>query len=211
MTQHPPDYRIYLSFITAGVITPFMISSAFALIVTFSFHPNLGKRETYLHSAFNLTLVGLYFLPAFITLVALFLFVGYLGEIVLSVLIASIVVIAVVIIFTDRGKRVRLSEITLVIEMRGISKENIKVTTYDGTVEVEVVRGKGWKYPIRIEMPENTDIKSGKCTYKDAPRRTFFSRRKRRILVITFKKEKQTEENKIIVATHKLNSRITFV
>src|SRR5215831_7851879 len=52
MTQHPPDYRIYLSFITAGVITPFMISSAFALIVTFSFHPNLDKRETYLHSAF---------------------------------------------------------------------------------------------------------------------------------------------------------------
>jgi HSP20 family protein len=69
-------------------------------------------------------------------------------------------------------------EVKVVVEIPGVSKENIKVNIYDNSVEVtttDTVR----KYHEVVEIPPETDIETATSTYKNG------------ILEITFKKKEQ--------------------
>ena len=71
-------------------------------------------------------------------------------------------------------------EVKVVVEMPGVSKENIKVNVYDNSLEVTTT-GTDRKYHEVIEIPPETDIETVKSTYKNG------------ILEITFKKKEQTK------------------
>jgi HSP20 family protein len=71
-------------------------------------------------------------------------------------------------------------EVKVVVEMPGVSKENIKVNVYDNTLEVSTA-GTGRKYHEVIEIPPETDIETVTSTYKNG------------ILEIAFKKKEQTK------------------
>jgi HSP20 family protein len=71
-------------------------------------------------------------------------------------------------------------EVKVVVEMPGVSKENIKVNAYDNTVEVTTT-DPGRKYHEVVEVPPETDIETVKSTYKNG------------ILEIIFKKKQQTK------------------
>ena len=64
--------------------------------------------------------------------------------------------------------------------MPGVSKENIRVNTYDNSVEVTTTDPER-KYHEVVEIPPETDIKTAKSTYKNG------------ILEITFDKKQQTK------------------
>ena len=68
----------------------------------------------------------------------------------------------------------------MVVEMPGVSKENIKVNVYDNSLEVTTT-GTDRKYHEVIEIPPETDIETVTSTYKNG------------ILEITFKKKQQTK------------------
>ncbi|MGB8025668.1 MAG: archaeal heat shock protein Hsp20 [Nitrososphaeraceae archaeon] len=71
-------------------------------------------------------------------------------------------------------------EVKVVVEMPGVSKENIKINVYDNSVEVTATDTEKRKYHEVIEVPAETDIETATSTYKNG------------ILEITFKKKEQT-------------------
>ena len=71
-------------------------------------------------------------------------------------------------------------EVKVVVEMPGVSKENIKVNVYDNSLEVTTT-GTDKKYHEVIEIPPETDIETVMSTYKNG------------ILEIVFKKKEQTK------------------
>jgi HSP20 family protein len=71
-------------------------------------------------------------------------------------------------------------DVKVVVEMPGVSKENIKVNVYDNSLEVTTT-GTDRKYHEVIEIPPETDIETVTSTYKNG------------ILEIAFKKKEQTK------------------
>jgi HSP20 family protein len=71
-------------------------------------------------------------------------------------------------------------EVKVVVEMPGISNDNIIINVYDGTLEVKSEDPQR-KYHLSIEIPAETDIETAKSTYNNG------------ILEITFKKKEQTK------------------
>jgi HSP20 family protein len=71
-------------------------------------------------------------------------------------------------------------EVKVVIEIPGVSKENIKINVYGTSVEVNTT-GTERKYHEVIEIPPDTDIETASSTYKNG------------ILEITFKKKEQSK------------------
>jgi HSP20 family protein len=73
-------------------------------------------------------------------------------------------------------------EVKVVVEMPGISKDNIRINVYDGTLEVKS-EDPQMKYHRSIEIPADieTDIETAKSTCNNG------------ILEITFKKKEQTK------------------
>jgi HSP20 family protein len=67
-------------------------------------------------------------------------------------------------------------EIKVVVEMPGVSKENIKVNAYDSSVEISTTEGAQRKYHEIIELPPEADIETAKSSYNNG------------ILEITFQK-----------------------
>jgi HSP20 family protein len=64
--------------------------------------------------------------------------------------------------------------------MPGVSKENIKINAYDGSVEISTTEGAQRKYREIIELPSEADIETAKSSYNNG------------ILEITFKKKQQS-------------------
>lgn len=77
-------------------------------------------------------------------------------------------------------------EIKVVVEMPGVSKENIKINAYNNTLEV-ITEGLARKYHETIEIPEDADLATAKSKYNNG------------ILEITFnKKDKSKPKGKEI-------------
>jgi HSP20 family protein len=72
-------------------------------------------------------------------------------------------------------------EIKVVVEMPGVSKENIKVNAYDGSVEISTTEGAQRKYHETIELPSETDIETAKSSYNNG------------ILEVRFNKKQQSK------------------
>jgi HSP20 family protein len=71
-------------------------------------------------------------------------------------------------------------EVKVVVEMPGVSKENIIVNVHDNSVEITTTNTER-KYHEVVEIPPETDIETVKSTYKNG------------ILEITFEKKHQTK------------------
>ena len=71
-------------------------------------------------------------------------------------------------------------DVKVVVEMPGVSKQNIVVKVYDNSVEITTT-GTDRKYHEVIEIPPETDIETATSAYKNG------------ILEITFKKKQQTK------------------
>jgi HSP20 family protein len=69
------------------------------------------------------------------------------------------------------------SDVKVTVEMPGISKQDIKINTYDNSVEVSTTESARRKYGRLIELPPEADIETAKSTYTNG------------ILEITFKKK----------------------
>ncbi|MGA9154932.1 MAG: archaeal heat shock protein Hsp20 [Candidatus Nitrosopolaris sp.] len=69
-------------------------------------------------------------------------------------------------------------EVKVVVEMPGISKDNIRINVYDGTLEVKSEDPQR-KYHRSLQIPAETDIETAKSTYNNG------------ILEITFEKKEQ--------------------
>ena len=67
-------------------------------------------------------------------------------------------------------------EVKVVVEMPGVSKNNIKINAYDSTLEVKSEDPQR-KYHKTIEIPPETDIETAMSSYNNG------------ILEITFKKK----------------------
>jgi HSP20 family protein len=78
------------------------------------------------------------------------------------------------------------SEVKVVAEMPGISKDKIKINVYDNTVEVRS-EGPQRKYHRTIEIPQETNIETATSSYNNG------------ILEITFKKKDRTKGKTIKV------------
>lgn len=76
-------------------------------------------------------------------------------------------------------------EVKVAIELPGVSKENITINAYDGTVEVTSTDPKR-KYHEVLEIPPETDIETAKSNYNNG------------ILEITFKKKEVKPKGKEI-------------
>ena len=76
-------------------------------------------------------------------------------------------------------------EVKVVIELPGVSKENIKVNAYDGKVEVTTTDPKR-KYHELLEIPPEIDIETAKSSFNNG------------ILEITFKKKEGKPKGKEI-------------
>ena len=72
------------------------------------------------------------------------------------------------------------NEVKAVVEMPGISKDQIKINAYDTTVEVKSEDPQR-RYHRTFEIPPQTDIETAKSTYNNG------------ILEITFNKKDQTK------------------
>jgi HSP20 family protein len=72
------------------------------------------------------------------------------------------------------------TEVKVILEMPGVSKENIKINAYDNSVEIKSEDPQR-KYHRIVELPPEADIESVKSTYKNG------------ILEIVFKKKEQTK------------------
>jgi HSP20 family protein len=72
-------------------------------------------------------------------------------------------------------------DIKVTVEMPGISKQDIKINAYDGSVEVSTVETAAKKYRRFIELPPDADLETAKSTYTNG------------ILEITFKKKGKTK------------------
>ena len=71
-------------------------------------------------------------------------------------------------------------EVKVVVEMPGVSKQNIIVNVHDNTVEITTTNTER-KYHEVVQIPPETDIETATSTYKNG------------ILEITFKKKEQTK------------------
>ena len=71
-------------------------------------------------------------------------------------------------------------EIKVIIEMPGVSKENIKINAYDQSVEV-TSEDPQRKYHRVIDIPPEADTETVKCTYKNG------------VLEISFKRKEQVK------------------
>jgi HSP20 family protein len=71
-------------------------------------------------------------------------------------------------------------EVKVVVEMPGVSKENIKVNAHDSSVEVTTT-GTERKFHEVVEVPPETDLETATSSYKNG------------ILEIIFKKKEQTK------------------
>jgi HSP20 family protein len=72
-------------------------------------------------------------------------------------------------------------EVKVVAEMPGVSKENIKINAYGGSVEISTTEGAQRKYHETIELPSETDIETAKSSYNNG------------ILEIRFNKKQQSK------------------
>ena len=72
-------------------------------------------------------------------------------------------------------------EVKVIVEMPGVSKENIKVNVYNNSVEVSTTNAEKRKYREVVEIPPETDIETARSTYKNG------------ILEITFNKKEQSK------------------
>jgi HSP20 family protein len=72
-------------------------------------------------------------------------------------------------------------EVKVVVEMPGVSKENIKINVYDNSVELTTAGTEGRKYHEVIEIPPETDTETVTSTYKNG------------ILEIVFKKKEESK------------------
>ena len=74
-------------------------------------------------------------------------------------------------------------EVKVVVEMPGVSKEDIKINAYDGTLEVmtDPTEGTARRYHETIELPEEADIATAKSKYNNG------------ILEITLNKKDQSK------------------
>jgi HSP20 family protein len=70
-------------------------------------------------------------------------------------------------------------DVKVVVEIPGVSKENIKINVYDNSVEVTTT-GTERKYHEVVDIPPETDIETATSTYKNG------------ILEIIFKKKEQS-------------------
>ena len=68
-------------------------------------------------------------------------------------------------------------DVKVTVEMPGISKQDIKINAYDGSVEVSTTETAPKKYRRFIELPSDADVETAKSTYTNG------------ILEITFKKK----------------------
>ncbi len=68
-------------------------------------------------------------------------------------------------------------DIKVTLEMPGISKQDIKINAYDGSVEVSTTETASKKYRRLIELPSDADLETAKSTYTNG------------ILEINFKKK----------------------
>ena len=68
-------------------------------------------------------------------------------------------------------------DIKVTVEMPGISKQDIKINAYNGSVEVSTTETASKKYRRTIELPQDADVETAKSTYTNG------------ILEITFKKK----------------------
>ena len=69
------------------------------------------------------------------------------------------------------------NDLKVTVEMPGISKSDIKISAYDGSVEVSTTETAPRKYHRFIELPPNADLETAKSIYTNG------------ILEITFKKK----------------------
>ena len=72
-------------------------------------------------------------------------------------------------------------DIKVVVEMPGIDKKDIKISTYDSSVEISTTNTSERKYKSVIELPPEANTETVKSTYNNG------------ILEITFKKKEQTK------------------
>jgi HSP20 family protein len=78
-------------------------------------------------------------------------------------------------------------EVKVTVEMPGITKQDIKVSAYEGTVEVSTTEKAKRKYHRIIDLPPETDIETAKSTYSNG------------ILEITFDKKAKPKGREIKV------------
>lgn len=78
-------------------------------------------------------------------------------------------------------------EVKVVVEMPGVSKEDIKVSAYDNSVEISTTEKAPRKYHRIVELPAEADIETVKSTYKNG------------ILEITFNKKVRAKGREIKV------------
>ena len=58
-------------------------------------------------------------------------------------------------------------EVKVTVEMPGITKQDIKVSAYEGAVEVSTVEKAKRKYHRIIDLPSETDIETARSTYSN--------------------------------------------
>jgi HSP20 family protein len=73
------------------------------------------------------------------------------------------------------------NEVKVAVEMPGVSKENIKISIYDNSLEVTTIGTEERKYHEVIDLPLETDIETATSTYKNG------------ILEVVFKKKEQSK------------------
>ena len=78
-------------------------------------------------------------------------------------------------------------EVKVTVEMPGITKQDIKVSAYEGAVEVSTIEKAKRKYHRIIDLPSETDIDTARSTYSNG------------ILEITFDKQSKSRGREIKV------------
>lgn len=88
------------------------------------------------------------------------------------------------------AERVPLSDVTstdkevkVVLEMPGITKEDIKINAYDEKVEIKTTDSSERKYSKIVDLPKSADIGTARSTYNNG------------ILEVTFDKKKEENSN----------------
>ena len=69
-------------------------------------------------------------------------------------------------------------EVKVVVEMPGVSKQNIKVNIYGNSVEITTTDPEKRKYHEVVEIPPETDIETAKSTYNNGILEIVFSKKK---------------------------------
>ena len=58
-------------------------------------------------------------------------------------------------------------EVKVTVEMPGITKQDIKVSAYEGAVEVSTIEKAKRKYHRIIDLPSGTDVETARSTYSN--------------------------------------------